>query len=181
MRYHNRNHVCCFSGYRSEKMPAAFAADVRIPTVLYEPLIDAVQTAYTHGYHSFLTGMSTGFDLWAAQAVLILRHALPISLYCVQPFAQQSAAWTAAWKQIYDAVLQRADDVFCLFPQYESGCFYARNRFLVDAASHLICYYDGAAGGTQYTVRYAVSQGLSIHNLAEKQLSFFNAFGEDLL
>ena len=40
-----------------------------------------------------------------------------------------------------------------------------RDRYMVDHASLLIAAFDGTAGGTRYTVEYALSRGLSIVDL----------------
>ena len=45
---------------------------------------------------------------------------------------------------------------------------------MVDAASLLICFFDGQPGGTAQTVRMARQRGLRIVNLAERQLSLLD-------
>ena len=167
----NRTVTCCFSGYRPEKMPGVLAENAEIPTFLSAPLREAVRAAVAHGFTHFVTGMSRGFDLWAAQTVLRLTDELPLSLVCAIPFDGQDADWAPAWRELYDRVLRRAAQVYLLSPAYTPGCFHTRNRFLVDAAARLICYYDGQPGGTAYTVRYARRCGLELVNLADTQLT----------
>ena len=41
---------------------------------------------------------------------------------------------------------------------------------MVDRCSRLICYFDGQPGGTAYTVRYALQQGVQLVNLAQEEL-----------
>ena len=48
---------------------------------------------------------------------------------------------------------------------YTSSCMQRRDRYMVDHASLLIAAFDGTAGGTRYTVEYALSRGLSIVDL----------------
>lgn len=40
-----------------------------------------------------------------------------------------------------------------------------RNNCLVDRAALLVAWYDGSAGGTQYTVRRALMRGREVWNL----------------
>ncbi|MGE4548934.1 MAG: SLOG family protein [Intestinibacillus sp.] len=166
-----RTSTCCFSGYRPEKITGCPAEETGIPAFLAAPLHEAVCAAAAQGCTHFVTGMSRGFDLWAAQTVLELADALHLSLICAIPFDGQDADWAPAWRTLYDQVLRRAAQVYLLSPTYTPGCFHARNRFLVDAATRLICYYDGLPGGTAYTVRYARHCGLELVNLADPQLA----------
>lgn len=64
--------TCCFSGYRIEKMPFR-NEDCPAARELFAALDAAVAEAAADGCTRFLSGMSTGFDLWAAEAVLRAR------------------------------------------------------------------------------------------------------------
>lgn len=162
--------TCCFSGYRIEKMP--FVENSPEFEALEKRLSDAVVRAHTRGCTRFFTGMSTGFDLWAAKAVLCARQTLPLRLCCAIPYDDQARAFPPEWKKAYNEALVYADEVYTLSRAYHAGCFAARNRFMVEAASLLICYFDGRPGGTAQTVRLARKNGLAIDNLAERQLHF---------
>ena len=72
-----RGETCCFSGYRIEKMPFR-TDDSPAASALREALDRAIRHAAGQGYTRFLSGMSTGFDLWAAEAVLRTRAQLPV-------------------------------------------------------------------------------------------------------
>lgn len=163
--------TCCFSGYRVEKMPFA-ANDPRIDT-LNAALDRTIADASALGYAVFFSGMSTGFDLWAAEAVLRARNTLPVQLFCAIPFDRQADRYSPAWKRRFNHCLLAADRVFALSRDYYTGCYAARNRFMVDASSLLICYFDGKPGGTAQTVRMASQNGLQIVNLADDQMQFF--------
>lgn len=172
MAFPIRTQTCCFSGYRPEKMPSDGHWDASIPDALYEPLLRAVRSAMDAGYTDFITGMSRGFDLWAAQAVLLLRREAPVKLICALPFPEQESHWEEEWRALHALVRARADAVCVVSPAYHAGCFQARNRFMVDCAGRLICYFDGQHGGTAYTVHRAAARGLHIDNLADGQLTF---------
>ena len=168
----HRGKTCCFSGYRIEKMPFR-AADTAAVQALCGALDRAVRDAAQRGYTRFLSGMSTGFDLWAAEAVLRAREHWPVELLCAVPFDRQADSYPAAWKRRFNACLLAADRVYALSRTYYAGCYAARNQFMVDASSLLICYFDGRPGGTAQTVRMAEQAGLTIVNLAVEQQSLF--------
>ncbi|MFR5640330.1 MAG: SLOG family protein [Butyricicoccus sp.] len=142
--------TCCFSGYRIEKMPFR-NEDCPAARELFAALDAAVAEAAADGCTRFLSGMSTGFDLWAAEAVLRARAALPVQLLCAVPFDGQADRFPLEWKRRFNRCLLAADKVYALSRSYHAGCFAARNRFMVDASSRLICYYDGRSGGTAQT------------------------------
>ena len=167
----DRATTCCFSGYRVEKMPFA-ANDPRVDA-LTAALDDAIADAAAQGYTGFFSGMSTGFDLWAAEAVLRAQETLPIQLFCAIPFDHQADRYPTEWKRRFNHCLLAADRVFALSRDYYAGCYTARNRFMVDTSSLLICYFDGKPGGTAQTVRMAKQNGLRIVNLADEQLQLF--------
>lgn len=164
-----RSPACCFSGYRPEKFnlsPAGLDA-------LAHDLEAAVREAAADGYRIFVSGMSRGFDLWAAETVLKLRKELSIQLLCAVPFDGQSAGWEPAWQALYRRVLLEADFVQSLSREYTPDCYFVRNRFMVQGCSRLICWYDGRPGGTKFTVRCAKRSGLELVNLADRQLCLY--------
>ena len=85
-------------GYRIEKMPFG-ADDLRAVQALEAMLDSAVHAAAARGYTRFLSGMSTGFDLWAAEAVLRAREQAPVQLLCAVPFDKQADHYPADWKR----------------------------------------------------------------------------------
>ena len=91
-----------------------------------------------------------------------------INLIAVVPFEEQAARWREKDREKYFNILHKCDEVICLHKQYKSGCYYERNRYMVDNSSKLISYYDGSGGGTKYTVEYAQRQNVQIINLCSK-------------
>lgn len=165
VKLYPKNQVCCFSGYRPEKLGIG---DAEI--FLRGEIERSIRHAMQAGCRAFITGMSRGFDLWAARTVLRVREKLQIELWSAVPYDGMELRWNEKWRGIYKEVLFAADRVYCLQTQYTSDCFHKRNRFMVDNASRLICYYDGIPGGTEYTVRLAQRSGLEIDNLADRKL-----------
>ena len=170
----DRAHTCCFTGSRPEKLTFDYRREPYYLDALRRDLRSAVEHAIDAGYVNFISGMSRGFDLWAAEAVLDARAAHPdVRLICAVPFKAQAHHWDAEWRNLFSRVLQQADEIQVLFDQYERGCYYARDRHMVEQSDRVICWYTGAPGGTQYTYQYAQKQGCHIVNLADRQLSFF--------
>lgn len=166
--------VCCFSGYRPEKMPADCAEGSPAFRAMQRRLRSAVRRAAEDGACHFLSGMSRGFDLWAAECVLqLMREGAPIDLWAAIAFPGMQENWEPRWRQRYDAVLAQATRVFALYNRYQPDCYTARDRFLVEQSSTCICFFDGTPGGTAYTVGLARRRGLRVVNLADPQLSLF--------
>ncbi len=170
-----RTSVCCFTGYRPEKMPSGYQEGSRLFCDMQVQLCQAIHRAYIHGCRHFLSGMSRGFDLWAAQAVLALRgEGLPIELWAAVAFPDMHMHWEFIWRTRYQHTLAQASRTFCIFPRYTPECYTVRDRFLVERSSRCICFFDGTPGGTAYTVHYARRHHLIIDNLADQQLSLFD-------
>lgn len=163
----DRMQACCFSGHRPEKFHLSGAGW----DAFAHSLETAVRGAVKDGYRLFVSGMSRGFDLWAAETVLRLREELPIQLLCAVPFDGQADGWEDDWKALYTKVLLQADLVQSLSHEYTPDCFFVRNRFMVEGCGRLICWYDGRPGGTKFTVHCAKRRGLELVNLADRQLS----------
>lgn len=89
-----RSHTCCFSGYRPEKMPFR-TYDPDAVQALEAALDRAVEYAVSQGYHTFLSGMAAGFDIWAAEAVIRARAHHDIRLLCAVPHDHQTISPTA--------------------------------------------------------------------------------------
>ena len=130
----------------------------------------AIQDAIHSGYQHFITGMSRGMDLWAAQLVIRFRSAYRnLILEAAIPFEGQSASWEYADRQLYQAILEKCDNIIVLSPAYHPNVMYERNRYMVDRASLLIAAYDGSPGGTRYTFDYARHKGVNIVNIFEME------------
>lgn len=151
--------ICCFSGYRPEKLPWGYdEADpgcVRLRLALFQEicLLARKGTART-----FLCGMAMGVDLWCAAAVVAVKELFPewgVRLVAVLPYEGQADAWPERVYLQYGTFRALADREVVLSPHYRPGCMQRRDRFLVNHAATLLAVYDGQPGGTQYTVGYA--------------------------
>ena len=150
----NRSTTVAFTGHRTYRGEAD------------DRLYEVVQQLYAAGFRTFLSGMATGFDLSAAEAVLALRSRLPeIRLVAVVPFAGQGDRLSAAERSRYERVVAEADERVVLAASFYKGCYQVRNRYLVDHAAAVVAWYDGSAGGTRQTFLMALHRGLKVENL----------------
>ena len=161
-----RQESCCFTGHRPAKLPWRYdETDVRC-MALKERIRDAVEAAYEEGYRHFLCGMAQGCDLYFCEAVLALRQQHPdVTVEAALPCPTQADSWPAAQRERYRRLVKACDYETMVSAQYSSSCMLRRDRYMVDHASLLIAAFDGSAGGTRYTVEYALKRGLSILDL----------------
>ena len=151
-----RNHQCCFTGHRPEKLK-------RPEEEIKKSLESAILKAIHDGYSTFITGMARGVDLWAGQIVLRLRQTNPdLRLIAALPYPDCDNRWSSSWRKQYAEVLEAADQVDCISPQYSMATFQKRDEWMVDQSSRVIAVYDGVAGGTKNTIDYARKCGIEV-------------------
>ena len=161
-----RQTSCCFTGHRPAKLPWGYREEDPRCADLKRRIADGVYTAYEAGYRHFLCGMALGCDLYFCDTVLRLRVRHPeVTLEAAIPCADQADAWPAPQRQRYAQLVMACDYQTVLSPSYSAGCMHRRDRYMVDRSSLLIAAFDGTPGGTQYTVQYALKQGISIVDL----------------
>jgi len=156
-----RKQTLCFTGHRELREPD-YVLEQRLKEVL-EPLI-------RYGFRNFCAGGARGFDMLAARVVLQLQETYPdIRLILLLPFYDQflqEGNWTEEEIQEYRDQRARASEVIHLEERFVRGCYYRRNRMLVDRSSVCLCYQYKNTGGTAYTTEYADKQGLVVTNLS---------------
>lgn len=86
------------------------------------------------------------------------RKTKKITLECVIPFPGQADSWEKADQRRRYNILTAADKTVITSEQYNRGCFFTRNRYMVDNADVVVCAFNGKSGGTAYTVDYALKQ-----------------------
>ena len=159
--------TCAFTGHRPEKLPCGGDEISSGVMTLKTYLRRAIEQAIADGYTTFISGMSRGVDMWAAEIVLDLQKPHPfINLHAAVPCKTQCGAWACADIDRYLAILKQAQSIHVLSPTYTPSCMHERNRYMVDHASCLIAVYDGTSpGGTANTVQYAQQQGIEIQRI----------------
>lgn len=157
--------ICAFTGHRPERLP--WRTDETDPRCRALKLLlqKSVALAYDRGFHTFLCGMARGCDQYFAETVLALQRAgrtPQAELVALVPCPTQPDGWPTAERARYAALLRACTRVEVLEPVYSSGCMLRRNRQMVQRAQLLISVFDGGAGGTAATVRYAKALGVEV-------------------
>lgn len=162
----SRQISCCFTGHRPGKLPWRYnEADPRCLS-LKRRIADAAEAAYLEGYRHFLCGMALGCDLYFCECVLALRQIHgDVTVEAAIPCPTQADSWPADQQVRYRHLVDACDFETLVSARYTSSCMQRRDRYMVDHASLLIAAFDGTAGGTRYTMQYAMSRGLSIVDL----------------
>ena len=158
-----RQESCCFTGHRPGKLPWRYdEADPRC-LALKRSIADAVETAYEQGYRHFLCGMAQGCDLYFCECVLSLRQRCPdVTVEAAIPCPTQADTWPAGERRRYAHLVGECDLQTMVSQSYSPSCMQRRDRYMVDHASLLIAAFDGTAGGTRYTIQYAMQRGLAV-------------------
>ncbi len=156
-------HICCFTGYRPHRF--GFAPDGLRPEHVQEALGAQIHRLVTEGYHTFITGMCVGVDLWAAEEVLALQQEYPhIRLIAAIPFEGQEATWPQVARRQYRRVRDACQQVVVLSDEPGNrDAYLQRNRWMVDKSDTVLAVFDAFTGresrsGTASTVRYARRQ-----------------------
>lgn len=161
-----RQESCCFTGHRPAKLPWQYNETDPRCLSLKRRMMDAVQTAYDAGYRHFLCGMAMGCDLYFCECVLALRQMhRDVTIEAAIPCPTQADTWPRAQRERYRRMVAACDLETLVSSQYSSSCMQRRDRYMVDHASLLIAAFDGSAGGTRYTMEYAMKRGLYVVDL----------------
>ena len=158
---------CCFTGYRPSKMPFSLDKEDAQYKKFENALFEEILRLADNGCHTFYSGMAMGFDIIAAEAVLLLKKAykdIYLELVCVLPFETQGDSFSYIWKERYYKVLAECDRKIILSHEYFQGCYQKRNEFMVDNCDYVLTWYDGKAGGTRNTLDYAAKKQRYIIN-----------------
>ena len=162
----SRQISCCFTGHRPEKLPWRYNETDRRCLSLKRRIADAAEAAYEEGYRHFLCGMALGCDLYFCEAVLALREKHPdVTVEAAVPCPTQAEAWAPDQRERYKRLVESCDFETLVSTRYTPYCMQRRDRYMVDHASLLIAVFDGTPGGTQYTMQYAMSRGVSLVDL----------------
>lgn len=154
-----KDKTCCFTGHRDINEDK---------NTLKARLSDVIESSILQGYRYFGAGGARGFDTLAGETVLDLKEKYPhIHLILVLPFVNQyehESGWSSEEIEKYHYLKTHASKVVHLQENYSSGCYYRRNRHLVDHSSLCIAYQYKNNGGTAYTTKYALNQQLQVIN-----------------
>ena len=163
MNVKTRENTCCFTGHRAEKLPWKYNEADPECLRLKDVILDVLGMLYDEGFRHFICGMATGADMYFGEAVIDLRAEHPdVTLEAAVPFAGQERSWPLKARLRYARLAEACNERTVLSDAYTRSCMLERNRYMVDHSSVLVAVYDGRPGGTKYTIRYAVSQGVGV-------------------
>lgn len=161
-----RQETCCFTGHRPAKLPWRYDESDPRCAALKRRIADAVESAYEEGYRHFLCGMAMGCDLYFCECVLALREVCPeVTVEAALPCPTQADAWPEEARARYRRLVAACDFETMVSAQYSPSCMQRRDRYMVDHSSLLIAAFDGTAGGTRYTMEYAMRRGVTVVDL----------------
>lgn len=122
-----------------------------------------VELLYERGYLYFGVGGTRGFDRLAAVYLLDLRDRWKkqIRVISVLPYQGYMEGWEDQDVARQETIIRKSNKVVYVCQEKE-GAFLVRDRKLVDESSFCICYCHRLTGGTAYTVRYAMKQGVPV-------------------
>jgi len=161
-----KEQTCCFTGHRPEKLPFRATPYSYSYRLFRRALEQEVQQAILGGYTHFITGMSRGMDLWAAEQVIAFKKPyMHVTLEAAIPCIGQPDQWSAEERAWYYEILSGCDIQTVISEEYTPGCMQRRNRYMVDRSSLVLAAYSGGSGGTRNTVEYAHTMNVEIRNL----------------
>ena len=164
------NHTEAFTGHRKERILQGFGNDPRILAQIREAVAGMVIELYGQGYKEYYTGMASGFNMTAAEAVLQVRERYEgIKLIAAVPFRKQPLWFEAEDRLLYARLLERMDRVVMVSENYHKGCYLRRDEYMVRKADVIVAYWDLVPkGGTFYTVSKALECGKPVINIHER-------------
>lgn len=161
------NLKCCFTGYRPSKLPFDVYKLNKEYTEFENLLVEKILETVDIGCNTFYTGMAMGFDIIAAETVLLVRklYKTEIKLVCVVPFKEQTDTFSEFWKNKYKSIIADSDEQIVLSDKYFKGSYQVRNKYMVDNCDFVLTWFDGKTGGTKNTIDYAIKKGRKVINI----------------
>ena len=155
---------CAFIGHQSQSLsPHPNEADEFCSALKQELRTQIIRLIEDESVAHFISGMSLGVDLYAAEIVLDLKVAYPdITLESAIPCESQAETWSDEQRDRYFDIAARCDKETLLQTRYTWDCIEKRNRYMVNHANMLLAVWDGTSGETSSTVRYARRHGKTV-------------------
>ena len=153
--------TCCFTGHRM--IPKEKENEIVGRLDVY------VKKLIAKGVKFCGVGGAIGFDTLVSKHLFHLRDTenLDIKVILVCPFEGFTNRWNEKQQQTFDSLLPQYDKVIYKEKFASREAYLSRNRHLVDYSAYCIAYCEHDAGGTAYTVRYAIRNAVSILNIAD--------------
>lgn len=138
------NKACMVTGHRN--LPAEKTEYIK--EQLRREVLQAIGDGYTH----FISGFAQGADLVFADIIVEFKKDHPITLEAAIPYRNRVNTKDPEFQRL----LSMCDIAGVHSEEYSPGCFFKRNRIMVQLSNRVIAVYDGrGSGGTLATMRYA--------------------------
>lgn len=150
--------ICCFTGHRASQLPWGYNERGIRFLIFKRKLRQMIFSSIRNGYKHFISGMSLGVDMLAAELVIELKQNYPeIILECALPCINQTAKWNEESIIRYQNILSLADKVTIVSDTfYFNGCMAKRNKYMIERSNRIIAVYNGKKyGGTYQTINMA--------------------------
>lgn len=141
-----------------------------------------IDMAIEAGYTSFIDGLSTGADLWAAQYISRLKNnGADLKLIGAMPYLRHAERFRPVEQEILRKVELSCDTVVCtasapdiVYSKNGAGkeLYRTRNYFMADCSSAGIAYYNHSEfrSGTHQTVAYLNNSGKQVAEFCNEDL-----------
>lgn len=157
--------TCCFTGHRNVGKNGSAAIRAEIRKHVLEKL--------NQGFTTFLVGGAMGFDMLCAEVLVDLREkeGKNLRLVSVLPFPDWRESWPREEYDREERILNASDEIRYSAEEHSRNAYLDRDRSMVDESGACLAWCTRKAGGTAYTIRYAMKQGIHVTNLAGWNLS----------
>ena len=169
--------TCAFTGHKPQNSPFGFCGEeercIALKHLLREEITRLIeQEGVTH----YITGMSLGVDMYAAEVVLELKARYPmLTLESAIPFETQASKWSESMRDRYFDIASKCDKETLLQTHYTHDCMQKRDQYMVDHADVILAVLSGNPDSTDKTIRYAKEQGKTVKVIQLEMLSFVEA------
>lgn len=163
----------CITGHRAKYIVPFGNDDSMLPLTVrcvYRMLCRYIDSAAAAGYDSFMDGLATGTDLWAAKHIISAKkNGSSLRLNGVMPYLRHADRYTGYERSSLWEVENNSDTLICtssdpniVYSNSGPGrsLYRTRNYFMADCSSVGIAFMDedSMRSGTGQTVSYLRSQ-----------------------
>lgn len=149
--------TACFTGHRPQRFKFRYNENHPDCDKIKKQMETVVDQLIDKGVTCFYSGMALGVDMWGAELIIKKRKLNKnIKLIAAVPCRGQENKWSQQYKDRYNSILNKTDDIVYLANAYTATCMQERNKYMVDNSDYIIAVYDGgSSSGTGNTVKYA--------------------------
>ena len=153
------------TGYDTETIPI-LTTNKNLLNILALEFYDTIKRLYDQGFTTFLSSITSGFDLIAAEAALKHKEKhLDIKLIVAIPHIEQVASFNNSEKTRYKAICELADKVIFTTSNDHENIPYIHQQYLLTNCSHLICCYDESKIKKSYLINQFIDTKIPIINI----------------